>query len=44
LVIGVLPTLATEIGAEEEEFGYIRVVIDSPTQAMFKADEVVRVR
>jgi hypothetical protein len=43
LVIGVLPTITTELGTEEEEFGYIQVVVDTPTQAMFKADEVDRV-
>lgn len=42
IVIGVLPTLATEIGAEEEVFG--RTVVDTPTQATFKAGDVDRVR
>ena len=38
MVIGVLPTLATEVGAEEEGFG--RIVVDTPTQAAFKTDDV----
>ena len=42
MVIGVLPTLATEIGAEEKDFE--RTVVDTPTQATFKADDVERVR
>ncbi|KAI4847156.1 hypothetical protein E4T44_04675 [Aureobasidium sp. EXF-8845] len=42
LVIGVLPTITTDLGTEEES-DYVRVVIDTPTQAIFKADEVDRV-
>lgn len=38
MVIGVLPTLATEIGAEEG-----RIVVDTPTQDTFKVDEDGRV-
>lgn len=42
--LGVLPSLATEVGVEEEGFGRIRAVVDSPTQDTFKADDVVRVQ
>lgn len=40
MVIGVLPTLATEVGAEEEGFDRIRAVVDTPTRPTFKTDDV----
>ncbi|CAD0112021.1 unnamed protein product, partial [Aureobasidium uvarum] len=39
LLIGVLPTIATETGAEEEDYGFGQMVADPPIQATFKIDD-----
>ncbi|KAI4732066.1 hypothetical protein E4T49_00249 [Aureobasidium sp. EXF-10728] len=39
LVIGVLPTIATDTGAEEDDYGSGRMVADTPVQATFKLDD-----
>ncbi|KAI5270819.1 hypothetical protein E4T47_05795 [Aureobasidium subglaciale] len=40
LVIGVLPTIATETGAEEDDYGPSRAVADTPMRDTFKVDEM----